>query len=100
MQDLRQAHYHPSLIILLKEFIKLIVNTNMIINNVKHVALNIKIVSAFLDMETLKIIQKNINVCDVIIITPKKSLMKTLRGDLLIHTNFLKMTLISLIYSC
>ena len=56
MQDLRQAHYHPSLIILLKEFIKLIVNTNMIINNVKHVALNIKIVSAFLDMETLKII--------------------------------------------
>ena len=46
-QDLWQAYYQFLLIILLKEFIKLNENTNMIIRNLKLAKLNIKIASAF-----------------------------------------------------
>ena len=56
VQDLWQAHYQILLIILLSEFIKLNVNTNTMIKNVKLEELNTKIVSAFLDAQTLKII--------------------------------------------
>ena len=54
-QDLWQAH-QILLIILLKEFIKLNANMNMIIKNVKPVELTTKIVSVVLNTQTLKII--------------------------------------------
>ena len=56
VQDLWQAHYQILLIILLSECIKLNVNTNTMIKNVKLEALNTIIVSAFLNAQTLKII--------------------------------------------
>ena len=46
-QDLWQAYYQFLLITLLKEFIKLNENTDMIIRNLKLAELNIKIASAF-----------------------------------------------------
>ena len=46
-QDLWQAYYQFLVIILLKEFIKLYENTDMIIRNLKLAELNIKIASAF-----------------------------------------------------
>ena len=45
--NLWQAYYQFLLIILLKEFIKLNENTDMIIRNLKLAELNIKIASAF-----------------------------------------------------
>ena len=51
-QDLWQILF----IILLKKFINLNVNTDMIINNEKNVELNIKIVSAVLNTQALKMI--------------------------------------------
>ena len=48
---------------------------DMIIKNVKKSKLNIKIVSAFLNMQTLKMIQQNANVYDVTKIV-NKTLMK------------------------
>ena len=48
-QDLWQVHYQILLIILLKEFIKVKVNTDMMINNMKLVELSAKIVSAVLN---------------------------------------------------
>ena len=56
MQDLWQAHYRILLIILLKEFIKLNVNTDIRIKTVNHVKLNTNIVSAVLIAQNLKII--------------------------------------------
>ena len=47
-QDLWEAHYQILLIILMKDFIKSNVNTDMIIKNVKSVELSIKIVSPVL----------------------------------------------------
>ena len=41
VQDMWQVHYQVLSIIFLKEFIKLTVNPDMIIKNVKHVELNI-----------------------------------------------------------
>ena len=55
-QDLCQAHYHILFIILLKEFIELNVKTGIIIKNVKRAELNVKIASALLNTQTLKII--------------------------------------------
>ena len=46
-QDLWQAHYQVLSIIFLKEFIKLNVNTYMMINNVKLVELNINTETMF-----------------------------------------------------
>ena len=54
-QDLWQAHYQILLIIFLKEFIKLIVNTDKMIKNVKLAELNENIASPFLNTQTLKI---------------------------------------------
>ena len=54
-QDLWQAHCQILLIILLKEFKKLNENGGMIIN-AKQVELNTKIVSAVLNIQTLKMI--------------------------------------------
>ena len=45
VQDLWQAHYKILLLILLKEFEKLNVNTNMITKNLKIVELNTKFVN-------------------------------------------------------
>ena len=57
VQDLWPGHYQMLSIILLKEFIELNVNTDtMIIKNLKLVELNTKIVTAFLDTQTLKMI--------------------------------------------
>ena len=53
-QDLWQGHYQILLIILLKEFIKFNVNTNMMIKNLKVVDLNRKIATTFLNTQTLK----------------------------------------------
>ena len=55
-QDLWQAHNQILLIISLKEFIALNVNTNMKIKNVKHVKLNIIIVTALINTLILKMI--------------------------------------------
>ena len=56
VQDLWPGHYQMLSIILLKEFIELNVNTDMMIKNLKLVELNTKIVTAFLDTQTLKMI--------------------------------------------
>ena len=56
VQDLWQAHYQIFSIIFLTEFIKLSVNSDMSITNVKHVELNISIATVFLNMKTLKMI--------------------------------------------
>ena len=53
-QVLRQAHYQILSIILLKEFIRLSVNTDMIINNVERVQLNTKIMRAVLNTQIFK----------------------------------------------
>ena len=54
MQDLCQAHYQILSIIFLKEFIKLNINMDTVITNVKLVEFNTKIPTAFLNTETLK----------------------------------------------
>ena len=56
MQDSWQAHYRILLIVSLKEFIKLNVNTDMIIENVENAKSNKKIVSAILNIQMLKMI--------------------------------------------
>ena len=48
-QDLWQTHYQILSIIILKEFIKLNINTDTIIKNVKLVELNINTLSVFFD---------------------------------------------------
>ena len=55
-QDLWQAHDQIFSITFLMEFIKLNVNTDTMIKNVKHVELNISIVIAFVNMKILKMI--------------------------------------------
>ena len=56
VQDLWQAHNQMLSIIFLEVFIELHVNTNMMINNVKLVELNIRIANVFLNIQTLKMI--------------------------------------------
>ena len=56
MQDLWQAHCQILSIIFLKEFIKLNVNTDTKIKNVKLAELNVSIVTVFLNSQPLKII--------------------------------------------
>ena len=53
VKDLWEAYCRILLITLLKEFIKLNVNTNTAIKNVKLVELNTKVASVFLNTETL-----------------------------------------------
>ena len=55
-QDLLQVHYQILLIILLKEFIKLNVNTDTLIKNVKLAESNTKITKTVLNTKALKII--------------------------------------------
>ena len=55
-QDLWQAHCQILLIILLKEVVKLNVNTVMMRENVELAELNTKIACVFLNMQTLEII--------------------------------------------
>ena len=55
-QDLLQAHYQISSIILVKEFIELNVNTDTMIKNVKHVELDISIATVFSNTQILKMI--------------------------------------------
>ena len=55
-QDLWQACYQILAIILQKVFIKLNVNMDIIIKNVKRVELNTKIVSGVLNKQTLDMI--------------------------------------------
>ena len=55
-QDLWQVHYQILLIIFLKEFIESNVNTGTMIKNLKHVGLNISIVTVFSNIQTLKMI--------------------------------------------
>ena len=55
-QDLWQIPHQIFLIILLKKFIKLNVNMDMIIKNVEHAGLNTKIASFALNIQTLKTI--------------------------------------------
>ena len=54
-----QVYYQILLIILLKEFIKLDIEMNMITKNVKRVEWNIKITTVFLNTQTLEIIFRN-----------------------------------------
>ena len=56
VQDLWQAHYKILSIIFLKNFVELRVNTNMMIENVKPVQLNISIANVFLNTQILKMI--------------------------------------------
>ena len=53
-QDLRQAHYEILSIILLKYLIKLNVNTDMVIKNVKPAELNISLATIVLNIQILK----------------------------------------------
>ena len=55
-QDLWQAHYQTLSIVFLKELIKLNVNRDTMIENVKLAELNINIATAFLNTQTLKMI--------------------------------------------
>ena len=55
-QDLWQAHYQILSIIFLKEFIKLNVNRNTMMRNVKLAELNVNIATVFLNTQTLKMI--------------------------------------------
>ena len=55
-QDLWQVHYQILLIILLKEFIKLNVNTDTLIKNVKLAESNTKITKTVLNTKALKMI--------------------------------------------
>ena len=55
-QDLWQVHYQILLIILLKELIKLNVNTDTLIKNVKLAESNTKITKTVLNTKALKII--------------------------------------------
>ena len=54
VQDLWQANYQILLITLLKEFIELNVNMDMMIKNVQPVELNRKIATSFLNTQTVK----------------------------------------------
>ena len=56
VQDLWQAHYKILSIIFLRNFVELRVNTNMMIENVKPVQLNISIANVFLNTQILKMI--------------------------------------------
>ena len=53
-QDLWQAYYQTFSIILLKEFIELNLNSNMIIKNEKHVEFNISIAKCFLEYASFR----------------------------------------------
>ena len=53
-QDLWQAHYRILLITLVKEFVKLNVKMNKIIQNVKRLELNTNIATSFLNTQDLK----------------------------------------------
>ena len=56
-QDLWQAHYQIlSIIFILKKFIELNVNMDMMIKDVRLVELNISIVTVFLNKQILKMI--------------------------------------------
>ena len=55
-QDLLDAHYQILSIIFLKEFIELNVNSDKLMKNMKHVKLNISIVSVFLNTQILNMI--------------------------------------------
>ena len=54
VQNLWQVHYQILSIIFLKEFKELNVNTDMMIKNVKFMELSIRIVTVFLNIQTLK----------------------------------------------
>ena len=56
MQDLWQAHCQVLFIILLEGFIKLNLHRDSMIKNIKLVELNTKILTAFLNTQTLKMI--------------------------------------------
>ena len=56
VQDLRQAHFQTLSIIRLMEFIKLNVNLDITMKNVKRIELNTKIVSAILNIKAIKMI--------------------------------------------
>ena len=56
LQDLRQACYQILTIIFLKEVIKLNVNTDTMMKNVKLVELNINVATVFLNSQILKMI--------------------------------------------
>ena len=51
-----KAHCQILLILFLKEFIELNVNSDMVIKNVKYVELNIRIATVFLNRQILKMI--------------------------------------------
>ena len=56
MEDLWHAHYEILSIIFLNELVELDVNSHTIIKNVKHVALNISILTVFVNSQILKVI--------------------------------------------
>ena len=55
-QDLRQAHYEILSIIFLKYLIKLNVNTDMVIKNVKPAELDISLATVVLNIQILRMI--------------------------------------------
>ena len=56
VEDLWQIDYQILSIIFLKEFIELNVNFDTMINNIKHVELNINVATVFLNRHILKMI--------------------------------------------
>ena len=61
MEDLWHAHYEILSIIFLNELVELDVDSHTIIKNVKHVALNISILTVFVNSQILKVILWNPN---------------------------------------
>ena len=59
VQDLWQAHYQILSTIFLKKFTKLNMNMDAAIKKVKLAELNINVATAFLNTQTLKMIQQN-----------------------------------------
>ena len=77
--------------------IKLNVNTDTVIKNVKFLELNISISTVFWNTQILNMIFKNIFVYVVTKVINKR-LMKNLRNNFLIHKNILTMIRINLFY--
>ena len=78
--NLWHTHYQILLIILLKEFIKLNLDQDTIIKNVKRAKLNTKVATAFLNTQSLKMILLNKNVYSVTKITKKLKTKKKVQG--------------------
>ena len=100
-QDLWPAHYQTFSVIFLKEFIKLKVNLDMMIKNVKHIdiSININIINCdyFLEYTNFKdnLIEYKCLCCNK---NYQHKFDEMTKNDFLIRPNFLTMITVSLFY--